>query len=133
MKTFAERLNYALSVRGLNQTELANKVGIDPQVVSNLSVGRTKKCFHIAQFAKHLKCNPLWLECGEGSPHQDIELSEQISVSKEKLSDRKLKTMLEAYGLLTGSIEPIDEITLSNFIHTMYLKCNSSNSGQQFA
>lgn len=132
MKTFAERLNYALSNADMNQTELANKVGIDPQIVSNLSVGRTKKCFHIAQFAKYLKCNALWLECGEGSPHQDVELPEQISVSKEKLTDRKLKTMIEAYGLLTSSIEPVDEITLSNFIHTMYLKCNGSNS-QQYA
>lgn len=130
MKTFAERLNYALSNADMNQTELANKVGIDPQIVSNLSVGRTKKCFHIAQFAKYLKCNPLWLECGEGSPHQDMELPEEIGIFKDKLTDRKLKTVIEVCGLLTGNIEPLDEMTVSNFVHTMFVKCNGS---QQYA
>lgn len=130
MKTFAERLNYALSNADMNQTELANKIGIDPQIVSNLSVGRTKKCYQIAQFAKYLKCNPLWLECGDGSPHQDVDLPEQISIYKDKLTDRKLKTIIEVCGLLTGNVDPVDEMTVSNFVHTMFVKCNSS---QQFA
>lgn len=130
MKTFAERLNYALSNADMNQTELANKIGIDPQIVSNLSVGRTKKCYQIAQFAKHLRCNPLWLECGDGSPHQDVDLPEQISIYKDKLTDRKLKTIIEVCGLLTGNVDPVDEMTVSNFVHTMFVKCNNNH---QFA
>lgn len=126
MKTFAERLNFALSNADINQTELAKLLKIDPQIISNLSVGRTSKCSHVAQIATHLKCHPLWLECGAGSPYLTDEIPEQINVFKDKLTGKKLKTALKLCDLLTGDIEPIDEITVTNFVDTMFFKCNNS-------
>lgn len=133
MKTFAERLNYALSTADINQSELAKLLNIDQQIISNLSVGRTSKCSNVAQIAKHLKCNPLWLECGEGSPYIADALPGQINEFKDKLTDNKLKTVFELCELLTNNIEPVDEITVRNFIHTMFAKSVNDSTRSKYA
>jgi transcriptional regulator with XRE-family HTH domain len=65
LKTYAERLAYALKLRNISQRELAKKAGMKPQNISYLckeGQGSSKT----NEMAAVLKVNARWLESGKG-------------------------------------------------------------------
>lgn len=64
--TLAERLRVALKASGLDQSELARRVGTVQQTIHSILSGKSKSTTRGAQIAKALGVNPIWLETGEG-------------------------------------------------------------------
>jgi transcriptional regulator with XRE-family HTH domain len=65
LKTFAERLTYALKLRDMKRKDLAKKAGMQPQNISYLcreGQGSSKT----NEMAAVLKINARWLESGKG-------------------------------------------------------------------
>jgi len=66
-QTLAARLKLAREAAGLNQIQLAEMVGISQTAISWLEVGKTLRTGFIAEIAKALCVDPLWLALGDGS------------------------------------------------------------------
>ena len=67
MKTFADRLNFALKNAGVNQSELGKLVGLKPQAIQYLCSGKGKASTKSFEMAKALNVDPAWLTEGKGS------------------------------------------------------------------
>ena len=70
MKTLAERLEYALILREITQSELARRAGVSRGTISNVMKGVAKN-FNAEislKVAKALEVDPYWLILGEGKP-----------------------------------------------------------------
>ena len=62
MKMFSERLDEALTVRGISAAELSRKLGLNEGAISNYRAGRySPKQERIEQIAKALNVNIAWL------------------------------------------------------------------------
>lgn len=66
MKTFAERLNAAMSSAGLSQAQLAEMVGISQPAIQKMSSGKTTGTRKMVELANALKVRPEWLSSGVG-------------------------------------------------------------------
>jgi phage repressor protein C with HTH and peptisase S24 domain len=81
MKTYAERLNWAMNreTKKVSQTELAKKIGISPQSIQYLCDPErgAQGSKHNSKIAAELGISAIWLETGEGSPVQVDYLIEQ--------------------------------------------------------
>ena len=68
MKTFTERLSYALEELDVSQSELGRRVGVKRQTIQWLCIpdGTDKKSKSAFQIAKALDVSPEWLILGEG-------------------------------------------------------------------
>ncbi|HGH2429917.1 TPA: XRE family transcriptional regulator [Salmonella enterica subsp. enterica serovar Senftenberg] len=66
MKTFADRLNAAMSASGLSQAQLAEKVGISQPAIQKMSSGKTNGTRKMVELANALKVRPEWLSSGVG-------------------------------------------------------------------
>ena len=66
MKTYAERLKYAIEARETNQSDLARAIGVKPQSVQYLC-REGKRSVHSAKIAEILKINVNWLTEGNGN------------------------------------------------------------------
>ncbi|WP_313415878.1 S24 family peptidase [Stenotrophomonas sp.] len=64
--TLAERLVAARERSGLSQTALAKSVGISQQAIAQLESGKAKKTGALAEIARSLDVDPLWLALGVG-------------------------------------------------------------------
>lgn len=122
MKTYAERLNFMLSRAKMSQAELARLLGIDQQLINNVCSGITKKPSHVAQIAKHLDCNALWLECGEGEMYPEIILPEQLDEVRTRVPRKGLKMLSRLSFLLADNLSSVDEMTIENMIETIDFK-----------
>ena len=65
MKTFADRLNFALKNAGMNQSELGKLVGLKPQAIQYLCSGKGKASTKSFEMAKALNVDPAWLTEGD--------------------------------------------------------------------
>lgn len=65
MKTYAERLKYAIAIRGTSQSKLARRVGVKPQAIQYLCKGGAKST-HSVQIAEALNISAKWLTDGTG-------------------------------------------------------------------
>ena len=68
MKTVSERLQYALIVRGISQSELARKIGVTRGAISNLknNVSSGLSAENALKIAEVLNIDPYWLVFGKG-------------------------------------------------------------------
>jgi transcriptional regulator with XRE-family HTH domain len=65
---FARRLEVALSYNNLNQSGLANKLGITPQALSHIKNGKRPGYERLVEIADALNCSVDWLTRGKGQP-----------------------------------------------------------------
>lgn len=66
MKDLASRLISARTAAGLNQTELAGKIGARQSVIGMLESGARKKTAYLTKIAQVLGVSAVWLDSGEG-------------------------------------------------------------------
>jgi len=83
MDTFATRLKYARERAGLNQSELARRIGIKPQSIQHIESGSTQKSRYTLEIANVLGVSVEWLVYGEGS----IEPTENALIFRENITE----------------------------------------------
>ena len=68
MKTYGERLSWAMRRANLDQSELARQVGIKQPSIAHLLSPEAKKSGYTPVIARILKIDAEWLATGRGSP-----------------------------------------------------------------
>ncbi len=76
MKTYADRLKYALKLSGFSQAGLARQSGVSQQSIQYLC-RQGKGSTHTNTFAKMMRVNAEWLENGVGLP-RELKTSDRI-------------------------------------------------------
>ncbi len=66
MKTLSERLEHVMKQAGINQSELAQRIGIRQQAISRMCTGNTKNSRYLLPICNELNVNPKWLMDGIG-------------------------------------------------------------------
>ena len=66
MNTLSERLIYALQVTGVSQSELARRIGIKQQSISQICSGKSARSRYTTQIAEALGISSHWLATGDG-------------------------------------------------------------------
>ncbi|HFQ5443035.1 TPA: LexA family protein [Vibrio vulnificus] len=66
MKTLSERLNHAMRLTGVTQSELARRIGIKQQSVSQICSGKSVRSRYTMQIAEALCISANWLATGSG-------------------------------------------------------------------
>ena len=67
METLAQRLNFVMKEAGINQSELAVRVGIKQQAISRMLTGVTKNSRYFLPICNELSVSPKWLMEGIGN------------------------------------------------------------------
>lgn len=79
--TIGQRVRQARKAARLNQTELAEKIGVKQATISELEIRHAASSKHLVDIALALGVSPVWLATGEGSMHEDDDLfSREISL-----------------------------------------------------
>lgn len=71
MKTFAERLNAAMSAAGVSQGQLAERVGVSQPAIQKMTSGKTSGSRKMVEIAHALGVRPEWLSAGSGEMRND--------------------------------------------------------------
>lgn len=71
METLAKRLRFARKRLGWTQEQLAEASGIGQSLISKIELGSTSRTTAIPTLSRALRCNPHWLDTGEGDPNWD--------------------------------------------------------------
>lgn len=66
MSTVGERVRKAREKAGLNQTELATRIGVTAQAIQHLEANPKATSRHLIAIARELSVSPEWLEGGRG-------------------------------------------------------------------
>lgn len=97
MKTFAERLNAAMSAADISQGQLADKVGISQPAIQKMTSGKTSGSRKMVELAHALGVRPEWLSSGVGEmridgnvPSEAQPVSETIDVFRVDVLDLKV-------------------------------------------
>lgn len=96
MKTFAERLNAAMSAADISQGQLADKVGISQPAIQKMTSGKTSGSRKMVELAHALGVRPEWLSSGvemriDGNvPSAAQPVSETIDVFRVDVLDLKV-------------------------------------------
>ncbi|HHT2967452.1 TPA: XRE family transcriptional regulator [Citrobacter koseri] len=117
--TFAQRLKIAMAEQGLNQSSLAERVGVSQAAIQKLTSGRAKSTTKILALAKALNVNPSWLESGSGSM-RNIETDQLLTDNRNPKSEIE-KTRLKA--VIWEDMEKIEE---GEFVHIPLINVNFS-------
>ncbi|EKT4090772.1 helix-turn-helix transcriptional regulator [Stenotrophomonas maltophilia] len=80
--TLSERLVAARERAGISQTALARTVGISQQAIAQLESGKAKKTGALAEIARALNVDPMWLALGEGDMDGSAEQSNRVDDSE---------------------------------------------------
>ncbi|WP_281523855.1 helix-turn-helix domain-containing protein [Turicimonas muris] len=91
MSTLPERIDFLLKLRGINQAQLADLIGIKKSAITNLKNGRSKSfsAENALTIAKKLNINPYWLVFGEGDPEPKEPSSEASTILKRLPSNKQ--------------------------------------------
>lgn len=73
------RVRQARKKAGLNQPDLAKRIGVKQPTISDLETGKSVSTVYLVQIAKECNVNTEWLATGNGSLEQDYEESFEIS------------------------------------------------------
>ncbi|OBU11511.1 XRE family transcriptional regulator [Morganella psychrotolerans] len=68
MKTFSDRLNFAMQQAGVSQADLALAVGVAQPTIWKLTAGKSQTSRKSMEIAAFLGVNPVWLTTGVGEP-----------------------------------------------------------------
>ncbi len=71
MENLAKRVKFGRKRMGMSQDALALAAGVGQGDISKIETGRILKTTSIVSLARALRCDPHWLESGEGSPQWD--------------------------------------------------------------
>ena len=77
--TLAERLQRAMSIAGLNQTALAERVGVSQAAIQKLTSGKAKSSTKIVEIAAGLGVRPEWLSEERGPMKDEIDTQRRES------------------------------------------------------
>ncbi|MBY5256138.1 helix-turn-helix transcriptional regulator [Citrobacter amalonaticus] len=83
MKTFADRLNAAMSAAGISQGQLAEKVGVSQPAIQKMTSGKTNGSRKMVELAHALNVRPEWLSSGVGPMHSDERRESSIPPENE--------------------------------------------------
>lgn len=89
---FSARFKMAREYAGLNQTELAEKVGITQQMVSRIETGKVKGTTEIVKVALVCKVNVYWLAEGIGEMVDEMQLTEEERAHLQLFREASEKT-----------------------------------------
>ncbi|OKO99351.1 XRE family transcriptional regulator [Xenorhabdus eapokensis] len=84
-ETLAQRLKYALSLRGLTQMHLAQKVGVTQGAIQKLTSGKATSTRKILAIAEALDVSVAWLERGVGVPDSGMANTLPTSAQQDKI------------------------------------------------
>lgn len=73
MNNLSERLNHALKVAGITQSELARRIGIKQQSINQICSGKSARSRYTTQIADAICVNSHWLATGEGDIGMGLE------------------------------------------------------------
>lgn len=76
MKTFADRLNFAMKKAGLSQAELAHAAMVSQPTIWKLATGKSRSSRSIVEIAGALGVDPVWLSAGIGEPYSHTATTE---------------------------------------------------------
>lgn len=68
MNTFSERINYAIKLAGVSQSQLAERVGLSQPAIQKLTSGKATSSRKVVEIAAALGVRPQWLAYGDGTP-----------------------------------------------------------------
>lgn len=83
MKTFAERLNAAMTAAGVSQGQLAEMVGISQPAIQKMTSGKTNGSRKMVELAHALKVRPEWLSSGIGDMRYEVNKDSSIPPESE--------------------------------------------------
>ncbi|EOH6199304.1 XRE family transcriptional regulator [Citrobacter farmeri] len=78
MKTFADRLNHAMSLAGMSNSRLGEIVGMSQPSIWKLASGRSVSTRKLVEIASALDVRPEWLSTGDGPMRKDA-LSRKVA------------------------------------------------------
>ena len=101
MKTYGERLSWAMRRANLDQSELARQVGIKQPSIAHLLSPEAKKSGYTPVIARILKIDAEWLATGRGSPEPThappaVEDSTTLSTAREPIIKVPLISWVQA-------------------------------------
>lgn len=124
--TFANRLAYALTIRGIKPIELAEKTGIDKAKISSYMSGRYKaKQDGLSLISKVLNVSPVWL-MGYDVP---MEPNTIIDYSKKENKELHSSAIVFVYGTIPAGI-PIE--CIEDIIDTEEISTDMLKGGKQY-
>ena len=85
MKTIGARVAYARTAKQWSQSELARRIGVQPQAIQQIESNRTKRSRYLPDIAKVTGFELDWLLTGIGSPRSRKDASTE-PVSRQELS-----------------------------------------------
>lgn len=120
MSSFASRLNKAMELKNMKQSELVEKTGITKGAISQYLKGEYEpKQINIYKISKALQVNPVWLmgkevdmESGENSYYLNNDVRK---LAQELFDNRELKLVMDASRKLSKK----SLIDLYNIIDSM--------------
>ena len=125
MSSFASRLNKAMELRNMKQSELVEKTGITKGAISQYLKGKyAPKQINIYKISKALQVNPVWLmgkevdmESGENSYYLNNDVRK---LAQELFDNRELKLVMDSSRKLSKK----SLIDLKNIIDNRKVKIN---------
>ena len=120
MKTFAERLNAAMSAADISQGQLADKVGISQPAIQKMTSGKTSGSRKMVELAHALGVRPEWLSSGVGEmridgnvPSAAQPVSETIDVFRVDVLDLKVSAGPGSF-MISEFVEVLHAIEFTN-------------------
>lgn len=93
MKTFAERLTWAMNKNGMTQATLADAVGMSQPSIWKLTNGKTSTSRKLVEIAQALNVRPEWLANGE----EPAEISHSPELKEPKGASEKSGTGIQVW------------------------------------
>ena len=106
MNNVAERLTFALELRGMKAAELARRIGVTKSTISQICSGRTKNISAetAMKICNLLSINPFWLILGKGFPEigDNAEMSPEAKTVAELIDDLPEEKRSIAQGIVNS-------------------------------
>jgi len=116
MKGLQERIQLLISTKGMTNTEFAEKIGVNPSIISHISSGRNKPSLDIVDKITETfrEVRLEWLLKGKGAmTESDVNHSQEVKSVENKSRDFDLfNGMIDAGGKLpkAGSTDKSDKL-----------------------
>jgi transcriptional regulator with XRE-family HTH domain len=107
--TLAKRVKGRRLLLKFSQEQLAEFAGLGQSDISKIERGDSQQTAKIAQLARALRCDPLWLATGDGDPRP---VATALPQSQETLLEKYGRTLVDLEAIPPGRRHRIlDEIT----------------------